>query len=243
MATLSVLIPAHNEEKTLRSVIESHYNLLIDSIKQGYIENFEIIVLDDGSTDATQELLRCYRNQDNIKILSNKKSEGLQRAFKKLYEATSMSWTYLTPGDGQIPSSVLKTFIFEAYKADWRVAILGKRKTKSDYSLLRRLISFIFKIYTYYILAQKIPDVGTVKLVPTLINRKEYKCSSALQEIERIQYLILLDYPIKIISIESISRIGGKSKGVSGPTLKLVLKEITFLRRLKNTSNNIQRLE
>jgi glycosyltransferase involved in cell wall biosynthesis len=233
MNSLSVLIPARNEELTIGSVIDSHYELLINLVKLGYLENFEIIVLNDGSTDKTSNIIDSYSRYPGILVLSNTESIGLQKAFKKLYGATSMSWTYLTPGDGQIPSNVLHEFILEAKRTNWKCAILGERDNKSDYSLFRKLISRVFRIYTSYILSQKINDVGTVKLVPSEINQKEYKCSSALQEIERIQFLIEEGYPIHTLRIKSLVRQGGKSKGVSTQTLRLVLKEITFLKKLK----------
>jgi glycosyltransferase involved in cell wall biosynthesis len=232
MTSLSVLIPARNEELTISSVIESHYALLINLVKLGYLEKFEIIILNDGSTDKTSDVIHSYVGYPSILVLSNKESNGLQKAFKKLYSATSMTWTYLTPGDGQIPSKVLHEFILEAKQTNWKCAILGERESKSDYSLFRKLISRAFRIYSSYILSQKINDVGTVKLVPSEINLKEYKCSSALQEIERIQFLIQAGYPIRTLKIKSLNRRGGKSKGVSIQTLRLVLKEIILLKKI-----------
>jgi glycosyltransferase involved in cell wall biosynthesis len=53
--TVSVIIPAFNASKTIRAVLES----LRD---QDYSEPFEVIVIDDGSTDDTASLVKSFRN-------------------------------------------------------------------------------------------------------------------------------------------------------------------------------------
>jgi len=59
---MSVVIPAHNEEKTIEatvlSVLESNY------------PNFEVIVVNDGSTDATEQVLLPYASAGKIVLLS-----------------------------------------------------------------------------------------------------------------------------------------------------------------------------
>ena len=231
VASVSVLIPARNEESTVEEVIDAHIEVLIKCLELKYITNYEIIVLDDGSTDNTFKKLSKYQGTKNLRILANEKSSGLQNAFKSLYDASCMTWVYLTPGDGQIPALNLEKFISEAYLSGWKFAILGNRDKSKQYSRGRLVISFLFKIYTSFLLSQKIPDVGTVKLVPSIINQRNYKCKSVLQEIERMQYLIFLKYPIRIVDIEWIARKQGKSHGASLSTLTFALSEVRFLRR------------
>ena len=54
---VSVIIPAHNAEKTLRQAIESVYH-------QG-TDNFEIIIIDDGSTDGSGEICDEYADKES----------------------------------------------------------------------------------------------------------------------------------------------------------------------------------
>lgn len=69
---ISILMPVHNEEQFLSESI--------DSILTQTYSNFEFIIVDDGSTDATPKILKKYARQDRrIKIITLKKS-GLAHA-------------------------------------------------------------------------------------------------------------------------------------------------------------------
>lgn len=59
---LSIIIPVYNSEKYIKRCI--------DSILSPTKFNYEIIIVDDGSTDATSELLASYSSLPNVKIFS-----------------------------------------------------------------------------------------------------------------------------------------------------------------------------
>ena len=65
--TLSVVIPVYNEVKTLEEIIKRVKNTgLVD----------EIILVDDGSTDGTREILSGYQNKAGIKIVLHERNRG-----------------------------------------------------------------------------------------------------------------------------------------------------------------------
>ena len=142
-----------------------------------------------------------------------------------------MAEEMLTPGDGQIPATNLEKFITKAHLSNWTCAILGNRNKIKQYGLSRLSISFLFRMFSSFILSRNIPDIGTVKLVPSILNHQDYKCKSVLQEIERVQFLDLFKFPIQIVDIEWIARKKGKSRGVSTAELFSVLREIRLLKR------------
>ena len=77
---VSVIIPCYNAEKNLRQCI--------DSIRCQTLEQIEIICIDDGSTDATMDILRDYQKKDSrIQVIQQKnagagaaRNVGLDRA-------------------------------------------------------------------------------------------------------------------------------------------------------------------
>ena len=58
---LSILIPAYNVEKTIKKALESCY-------KQNFNENYEIVIVDDGSTDKTLDAITECMSKTNISI-------------------------------------------------------------------------------------------------------------------------------------------------------------------------------
>jgi len=71
---VSVIMAAYNEEDTIRDSIES-------IIKQTYT-NFEVIVIDDGSTDTTPEIVRGI-SDNRIKLLQNFENRTLPRSLNR----------------------------------------------------------------------------------------------------------------------------------------------------------------
>ncbi|XRP97110.1 glycosyltransferase family 2 protein [Methanocaldococcus sp. 16A] len=77
MKKVSIVIPAYNEEKTIEKILEKVLNVKLPLEK-------EIIVVNDGSTDRTKEIIENFiknHPNENIKLI-NKKNEGKGSALK-----------------------------------------------------------------------------------------------------------------------------------------------------------------
>ena len=80
MIKKSILLCTYNEEKYIKETI-------IELNK--YIQDLEIIVVDDASTDNTFKILTHLQSKINIKIIERKKTKGLASAFQRaLIEST-----------------------------------------------------------------------------------------------------------------------------------------------------------
>ena len=79
---LSIIIPMFNEEQRLNSSL----NIIKNFTKKKLKNNIEIIFVNDGSTDKTDQILKKFINQNskkiNIKYLSYKKNQGKGFAVK-----------------------------------------------------------------------------------------------------------------------------------------------------------------
>ncbi len=70
MKKLSIIVPAFNEEKTIKELIESVLNVPLNLKK-------EILIINDNSTDRTLEIAQDFeRKVDGVRVLSNKKNMG-----------------------------------------------------------------------------------------------------------------------------------------------------------------------
>jgi glycosyltransferase involved in cell wall biosynthesis len=76
-SVISVVIPAYNEEKTIGNIIEETIQIM-DTLGMPY----EIIVVDDGSTDRTREIASRY----NATVLSNGRNHGKGYALRRGFQ-------------------------------------------------------------------------------------------------------------------------------------------------------------
>ncbi len=88
--TLSVIIPAFNEAQTIRQVIQAVQEVPIDK---------EIIVVNDGSTDETSEILEQMRNEPKLKILQCKENRGKGGAIQLGLEQVTGQFTVIQDAD------------------------------------------------------------------------------------------------------------------------------------------------
>lgn len=93
---VSVLIPAKNEANNLKPLIEEVRTALAD-------EAYEIIVVDDGSTDATLHELRQIKNGglSTLRILRHERSLGQSTSLYHAALAAKGQWLATLDGDGQ----------------------------------------------------------------------------------------------------------------------------------------------
>jgi len=127
---ISIIIPCYNEEKYISTVLKSIN-------KQRKLYNLEIIVVDDGSKDKTQEILK--KNKRIIdKIVTKKKNEGKGSAIIEGLNYSTGKYTLIQDADLEYsPSDYTKIFypLFK-YNAD---AVYGSRFISNE---ARRIIYF-----------------------------------------------------------------------------------------------------
>jgi len=81
MSKLSIIIPAYNERKTIKKILQDVENVRLLGVEK------EIIIVDDGSIDGTREILR--KLPDKYQIIFLNKNQGKGFALKKGFEAAN----------------------------------------------------------------------------------------------------------------------------------------------------------
>ena len=87
---LYIVLPAYNEEENIGKLLDRINYYLLDSD----IDNYEVIVVDDGSSDRTLEILEEYKQQMSLKIVQHEKNQGLGPTIRDglLYAATRAAY-------------------------------------------------------------------------------------------------------------------------------------------------------
>lgn len=99
MAQVSIIIPVHNKEKYLDNTITSVLNQLFT--------DFEVIAVDDGSTDSSKEILRRFADKDNRITLILTENRGVSCARNTGLNAASGEWIQFLDGDDLIDPEYL----------------------------------------------------------------------------------------------------------------------------------------
>jgi len=151
--SLSVVIPAYNEEGNLINLVKQ---TLQDAEK--ITSDFEIIVINDGSSDNTaivaDSLAKTYKN---VKVINHKKNQGLALAWRTGIQACKKDIILYIEGDGQQPFKDQYDLLKKIKHAD---IVLGTRSYRFDYTPFRKILSYgyLFLIWLFFNLRYK--DVG-----------------------------------------------------------------------------------
>lgn len=154
---LSILIPARNEAENLPALLtEVHL-----SLQQ---EHFEVIVVDDGSTDGTAQRLLDIRRRGypQLRILRHSCSLGQSTAILHAAQAARGAWLATLDGDGQNdPADIprMLEFMRSAGSASQLQLIAGHRIDRRD-STSKRWASRLANHLRRFLLRDHTPDTG-----------------------------------------------------------------------------------
>ena len=99
MDKILVIIPIYNVEKYLEGAIES--------VLQQTYKNFELVLIDDYSTDNSYKIAKSYEHLNNVTVLKNDKNRGCYYTRNRGLELfASKEWDYFTIHDGDDISDV-----------------------------------------------------------------------------------------------------------------------------------------
>ncbi len=100
---VSILVPLYNQERYL--------NACLDSICGQSYNNLEIIVVNDGSTDKSKELLSNWESKDNRIIVIDKQNEGPSLARKDGFLKATGDYVAFVDGDDILPKNSIKVLM------------------------------------------------------------------------------------------------------------------------------------
>lgn len=209
---LSIIIPVYNEEITIQQVVLDHI-ACIDEIKSQF-QDWEIICLDDASTDKTASILSSLSARyPQVRIVTHSKNQGINSSFQELALAASGDWIYHTASDGQWPASNLKRLLLKAEKESLDFVIGVRPNRKQVYSWWRLILSHGFNWLPQFFFGVETKDVNGIKFGRKEIFRISLRSKSFFGEIERVLEAVKQGYRIGHETIEFLPRGHGKASG------------------------------
>lgn len=222
---LSVVIPVYNEEENISSVLDEHIQRLKD------FEQWEIVCLDDASTDGTWALLEQYAlRQGRLRLLRHETNQGISPSFQRLFEEARGDYIYLTAGDGQWPAENLTGLakVREETQAD---LVVGVRQGRGRvYGVGRRILSYGFNYLAKVLLHVDVQDANGIKLGRKEIFTLPVRSKSFFVEIERLAKAYKKGYHIVHAPVIFLPRRHGVPQGARLKNIAATLKDfIQFL--------------
>ncbi len=217
--TVSVVIPLYNEEENVRE-LHGRLKAVLDAIGTDY----EVLFIDDGSTDSTLSLLQDIQARDNrIIVLSLRRNFGQTAAFAAGFDYSRGDIIVTMDGDLQNdPNDVPK--LIEMMKDNDLVS--GWRKKRKDPFLSRRLPSIMANWLISKVTGVNLHDYGcSLKAY----KRDVIKNLKLYGEMHRFIPAVASWYGVRIAEVETTHhpRLRGKSKYGISRTVKVVLDLIT----------------
>ena len=168
MKKISLVIPMYFEEK----VVEECYKRVSKVLKNLKDYEYEIIFINDGSKDKTQELLENISNKDkNVKIISFSRNFGHQAAVTAGLKETTGDAVIIMDADMQDPPEIIPDMI-ELWETGNEV-IYGKRKSRKGEAKFKLLTAKVFYKVLNVLSDVDIPqDTGDFRLVDKKIVEK-----------------------------------------------------------------------
>lgn len=140
---VSIVVLAFNEQADLRSTVDS----ILEAASTVSDIAIEIIVVDDGSTDATAEVARQLQQEvPNLRCVRHERNRGMGAAIRSGMHAATMDSILYLPGDNLIATITIGELLQNAGKADFVCAFPLNTELRPRFrQILSSLFAFIYK--------------------------------------------------------------------------------------------------
>ena len=226
MISLSVVLPAYNEAKNIEGTVSEAISYLREKFEQ-----FEIIVVNDGSVDGTREVVeRLSLSNPKIVLVNHPVNLGYGSALRSGFERASLDYIFFMDSDGQFKISDVDRLIpfIENYDV-----IVGYRGKRAD-SFIRSLNTRIYHLYIRFLFGLKVRDIDCAfKLFPKSAYDaiKPIKSDGALFSAEFLIKLTKKGFRLREVPVRHFPRRFGKQTGAN---LRVILRMFKECWKLKD---------
>ena len=213
MKEMSVIIAVHNEEKNIKPIIDNIEKALMNTLR------YEVIFVDDGSTDNTANEIKKYINPD-ITLIELKKNVGQSGALQAGIDQATGEYIATMDGDLQNDAEDLPAMLdmLKKNKCDF---VIGIRENRSDKFVTRKIPSYIANYIVRKITHTNIKDNGCgIKVFRSEVLKEMYLYGEKHRFMASFAAMEGASY--KQVPVKHHPRVHGKSKYGLNRTLKVV---------------------
>ncbi|MEI4828894.1 glycosyltransferase family 2 protein [Bacillus sp. FJAT-53711] len=149
MSKVSIVVPIYNTGEKLHKCIKS---ILSQTFK-----DFELILVNDGSTDKSLTICKKYQQQDKRITVINKKNEGSIPTRRKGVEAAKSKYVMFVDADDWIDAKAIETLYEEAVKNNVDITVCNMYRVLGNGILIKK------KVESWYFHENKIYNEEEIK--------------------------------------------------------------------------------
>ncbi|MGA2911248.1 MAG: glycosyltransferase family 2 protein [Candidatus Levyibacteriota bacterium] len=151
VSELSIFFPFWNEQENIEAVIQKAI-----LVAQKVTDKWEIIIIDDGSSDKTLEIAKQLAKQEpRLIVVSHEKNRGYGAALKTGFAKARYDLVVFNDGDGQFDLAEITKFLDRIENAD---LVIGYRKKRLD-SPLRHVLMNMLKVWDLVLFGFHFKDI------------------------------------------------------------------------------------
>jgi glycosyltransferase involved in cell wall biosynthesis len=228
LSSLTILFPTYNEAGN----IEESIHQALDILPQ-VAEKFQILVVNDGSTDATAQIVRRLKKKHRAIRLITQKNAGYGGALKTGFAAFKTEWLFFTDSDLQFDLSELKKLVRKANQSD---LVIGYRLVRAE-GWKRSTVAKLLKIWNRIFLRfpREIKDIDCAfKLMHRRVVQQfsPLASSGAMISTEFLLKSYRAGIPIIQVGVHHYQRRSGSPTGNNRKVIFRAIKETIHLRRV-----------
>ncbi|MGW0999141.1 glycosyltransferase family 2 protein [Streptomyces sp. NPDC002520] len=218
---LSVVVPMYNEVEALPALVGR-----LRPVLDGLGEPYELVAVDDGSSDGTVELLAAFRlGWPELRVIRLRRNSGHQAALTAGLDRAVGAYVVSLDADLQDPPEKIPEMLALA-RAEELDIVYGVRADRASDSGFKRWTAGLYYRVVRRLAGHTVPDqAGDFRL----LSRGAVDALKALPEQQRVYRLLVpwLGFPSGQVGYERAPRTAGRSKYPLGRMIRLAVDSVT----------------
>ena len=156
----SIIIPCYNEKHAIRDTIE----WILSVIRDSKLNNVEIIAVNDGSTDGSEQVLNALTKEhhsDDLLVVHHKRNQGYGAALKTGIRRSQSDYICITDADGTYPNDRIPDLIEQISSKDLDMVVGARIGPNVEYSKIRSIPKMILVPWVSFLCGTEVPDMNS----------------------------------------------------------------------------------
>jgi putative flippase GtrA len=218
--SLSIVLPAYNEDIVIGTTLEQVLNVLAARVK-----DFEVIVVNDGSTDRTGAIVSAFvEAEPRVRVVTHERNQGYGSALADGFSAATKELTFFMDSDGQFDMRDLQQFLPFIDEYD---AVIGYRLHRQD-TWVRKLNAWGWKRLIDWMLGIHVRDIDCAfKLLHTnFLHQHPLETRGAMINAELLYKLKRAGCTYREAGVHHLPRRGGRATGANPRVIVRAFREL-----------------